>query len=78
MTGGVRMAGVGGVGGGDECDSGGVVGGDSCERGTEGGVAFEVPEELDLVGAVGCGGISVFGAKVNNLLAAVIPEGYVE
>lgn len=78
MTGGVGVTGVGGIGRGDEGDSVGVVGRDGSESGTKVGVTFKVPEELDLVGAVGGVGVSVFGAKVNDLFAAVVAEWYVE
>ena len=72
------MTGVGGIGRGDEGDSVGVVGRDGSESGTKVGVTFKVPEELDLVGAVGGIGVSVFGAKVNDLFAALVAEWYVE
>ena len=72
------MTGVRGIGRGGEGGSRGVVGRYGCERGTKGGITFEVPEELNLVGAVGCGGISILGAKVDDFLAAVVAEGCVE
>ena len=72
------MTGVGGIGRGGEGDSVGVVGRDGSESGTKVGVTFKVPEELDLVGAVGGVGVGVFGAKVNDLFAAVVAEWYVE
>ena len=78
VTGGVGVTGVGGVGRGGEGDSIEVVGRDGGERRTEVGVTFKVPEELDLVGTVGGGGVSVFGAKVNDLFAAVVAKWYVE
>lgn len=78
MTGGVGVTGVGGIGRGGEGDSVGVVGRDGSESGTEVRVTFKVPEELDLIGAVGDIGVGVFGAKVNDLFAAVAAEWHVE
>lgn len=68
---------AGGVGGG-EGNSRWVVGGDGCVHGTEVGGTFKVPEKSDSVGTVGCRGVSVFGAEVDDFIAAVSAEEDVE